>query len=81
MAMQLQLPLLLLLMMLVLFGASGYEGIMFGEDEDDTGSDFVVDDRLFVFCDGIDSEFLLQMRYVVNGRSKQVRDLRRYLLI
>ena len=77
MGMQLQLLLLLLLMMmmLVLFGVSSYEGVMFGEDENDMGSDFVVDDRLFVFCDSVNSEFLLQMRYVVNGRSKQVKDL------
>ena len=64
-----------MMMMLVLFGVSSYEGVMFGEDENDMGSDFVVDDRLFVFCDSVNSEFLLQMRYVVNGRSKQVKDL------
>jgi hypothetical protein len=57
--MQLQLLLLLKLMLLMLFGASGYEGVLLGEDAYDAGGDFVVGDGLVVFSDNIDPEFLL----------------------
>ena len=59
---QLLLPLLLLL---VLFGAGGYEGILFGEAADDAGGDFVVGGRAVVFSGNIDSEFLLRVRNIV----------------
>jgi hypothetical protein len=38
-------------------------GVLFGEDAYDAGGDFVVDDRLVVFSDDVDSEFL----YLVLG--------------
>jgi hypothetical protein len=51
--MQLQLLLLLKLMLLMLFGASGYEGVLLGEDAYDAGGDFVVGDGLVVFADDV----------------------------
>lgn len=59
-----QLLLLLLLLkwkLSKLFGASGYEGVLFGKDACDAGGDFVMNDRLVVFSNEIDSKFLLQM--------------------
>ena len=43
----------------------GFEGILFGEAADDTGSDFEVGGRLVVFSGNIDSEFLLRVRNIV----------------
>jgi hypothetical protein len=51
---------LLLLLLWVLFSVSGFEGILFGEAADDTGSG-----RLVVFSGNIDSEFLLRVRNIV----------------
>jgi hypothetical protein len=63
--MQLQLLLLLKLMLLTLFGVSGHEAVLLGEDAYDAGGDFVVGDRLVVFSDNIDPEFMLQVRNIV----------------
>jgi len=57
--------LLLSLLLWVLFGAGGYEGILFGEAANDAGGDFVVGGRLVVFSGNIDSEFLLRERNIV----------------
>jgi hypothetical protein len=50
----------LMLLALVLLGAGGDVGILFGEDGYDAGGDFVVDDRLVVLSHDVDSEFLYQ---------------------
>jgi hypothetical protein len=50
--------LLLLELVLVLLGAGGDVGVLFGEDAYDAGGDFVVDDRLVVLSDDVDSELL-----------------------
>ena len=55
----------LLSLLLVLFGAGGYEGMLFGEAADDAGGDFVVGGHLVVFSGNIDSEFLLRVRNIV----------------
>jgi hypothetical protein len=59
MLLMLMLTLLLLLeLVMVLLGAGGDVGVLFGEDTYDAGGDFVVDDRLVVLSDDVDSEFL-----------------------
>jgi hypothetical protein len=46
-------------------------GMLFGKDAYDAGGDFVMDDRLVIFSNAeIDSEFLLQMRYIVEMINK-----------
>jgi preprotein translocase subunit SecG len=57
-ALLLMLMLVLMLLVLVLLGASGDVGLLFGEDAYDAGGDFVVDDRLIVFGNNVDCEFL-----------------------
>ena len=49
----------------MLFGAGGYEGMLFGEAADDAGGDFVVGGHLVGFSGNIDSEFLLRVRNIV----------------
>lgn len=44
---------------LMLFGARGGLRVLFGEDTDDAGGDFMVDDGLVVFPDDINAEFLV----------------------
>jgi hypothetical protein len=48
----------LLLVLLMLFGAGGDVGVLFGENADDAGGDFVVDYSLVVLAYDVDSEFL-----------------------
>lgn len=47
---------------LMLFGARGGLGVLFGEDTDDAGGDFVVDNGLVVFPDDVNTEFLVVTR-------------------
>ena len=47
-----------MLLVWVLFGVGGDVGVLFGEDADDVGSNFVVDDRLVVFTYDVDTAFL-----------------------
>ena len=42
----------------VLLGSCGHLGILLGKDTDDSCCDLVVDDRLVVFADNVDTEFL-----------------------
>ena len=48
----------LAVMVRVLFGVGGDVGVLFGEDADDVGSNFVVDHRLVVFAYDVDTAFL-----------------------
>ena len=50
--------LLLLELVLVLFSARSDVGVLFREETDDTGCDFMVDDRLVVLADDVNAEFL-----------------------
>jgi hypothetical protein len=45
-------------LVLVLLGASGDVGVLFGEDAYDAGTDFVVDDCCVVLGNNVDSGFL-----------------------
>ena len=47
-----------MLLVWVLFGVGGDVGVLFGEDADDVGSNFVVDDRLVVFAYDVNTAFL-----------------------
>jgi hypothetical protein len=48
----------LLLVLLMLFGAGGDVRVLFGEDTDNTGGDFLVNYSLVVFAYDVASEFL-----------------------
>jgi len=60
----------------------GYEGVLFRKDAYNAGGDFGMDHHLVVFSNEIDSEFLLQLRYIVKMINKNtIGDLPRYCLI
>jgi hypothetical protein len=46
------------LLVWVLFGVGGDVGVLFGEDADDVGGNFVVNYRLVVFAYDVDTAFL-----------------------
>jgi len=56
--------LLLELMVLILFSASGDERVLFREDADDAGCDFVVGDGLVVFADDVHATILSDFEFV-----------------